>query len=74
LGVKVPVLYKQYVELCIDNGCHFIDFNVDPDFNNCVDGLIMVEIDKIAPKKKNRYITGTLNTKRVDEITAIPHE
>ncbi|MEN9756849.1 MAG: hypothetical protein RL755_1036 [Pseudomonadota bacterium] len=74
LGVKVPVLYKQYVELCIDDGCHFIDFNVDPDFNNCVDGLIMVEIDKIAPKKKNRYITGTLNAKRVDEITAISHE
>jgi len=56
LGVKVPTLYKQYVELCVDKGCHFIDFNIDPDFNNCIDSLIMVEIDKISPKKRQRYI------------------
>ena len=56
LGVKVPTLYKQYVELCVDKGCHFIDFNIDPDFNNCIDSLIMVEIAKIAPKKRQRYI------------------
>ena len=60
LGVKVPTLYKQYVELCVDKGCHFIDFNVDPEFNNCIDGLIMVEIDKIAPKKRQRYIDNSL--------------
>jgi hypothetical protein len=40
----------------VDNGCHFIDFNVDPAFNQCIDGLIMVEIDKITPKKRQRYI------------------
>ncbi len=62
LGVKVPTLYKQYVELCVDKGCHFIDFNVDPDFNNCIDSLIMVEIDKIAPKKRQRYIETALNS------------
>jgi len=56
LGVKVPTLYKQYVELCTDKGCHFIDFNIDPDFNNCIDSLIMVELDKITDKKKQRYI------------------
>lgn len=60
LGVKVPTLYKQYVELCVDKGCHFIDFNIDPDFNNCIDSLIMVEIDKIAPKKRLRYIESSL--------------
>ncbi|MBS3964196.1 MAG: lysophospholipid acyltransferase family protein [Methylomonas sp.] len=60
LGVKVPTLYKQYVELCVDRGCHFIDFNVDPTFNNCVDSLIMVELDKIAPKKRQRYIENSL--------------
>lgn len=60
LGVKVPTLYKQYVELCVDKGCHFIDFNIDPDFNNCIDSLIMVEIDKIAPKKRQRYIEHAL--------------
>ncbi len=61
LGVKVPTLYKQYVELCVDKGCHFVDFNIDPDFNNCIDSLIMVEIDKIAPKKRQRYIETAFN-------------
>ncbi len=61
LGVKVPTLYKQYVELCVNKGCHFIDFNIDPDFNNCIDSLIMVEIDKIAPKKRMRYIDTRLS-------------
>lgn len=56
LGVKVPTLYKQYVELCVEDGCRFIAFNVDPAFNACVDGLIMVDIAKITPKKRQRYI------------------
>lgn len=56
LGVKVPTLYKQYVELCTDKGCHFIDFNIDPEFNNCIDSLIMVELDKITAKKRHRYL------------------
>lgn len=60
LGVRVPTLYKQYVELCVDKGCHFLDFNIDPEFNNCIDSLIMVEIDKIAPKKRQRYIDKPL--------------
>jgi len=60
LGVKVPMLYKQYVELCVDKGCHFIDFNIDPNFSNCIDSLILIEIDKIAPKKRNRYIGEAL--------------
>jgi len=63
LGVEVPTLYKQYVELCTDKGCHFIDFNIDdPDFNNCIDSLIMVELDKITAKKRQRYIERELVT------------
>ncbi len=60
LGVKVPVLYKQYVELCADKGCHFIDFNVDPDFNDCIDSLIMLEVDCLTDKKRKRYIENKL--------------
>ncbi len=62
LGVKVPTLYKQYVELCVDKGCHFMGFNIDPDFNNCIDSLVMIETAKIAPKKKQRYIDTPLNS------------
>lgn len=56
LGVKVPTLYKQYSELCDDKGCHFIDYSVDPEFGDCIDSLILVEIDKIKTKKKQRYM------------------
>lgn len=55
-GAVVPVLYKQYAELCDDKGTKFLDFSVDPDFGNCVDGLILVDISKITQAKKERYI------------------
>ncbi|WP_298749574.1 lysophospholipid acyltransferase family protein [uncultured Arcobacter sp.] len=56
MGVAVPTLFKQYSELCEDGGVNFQGFNIDPDFSNCVDGLIVVEIDKIKDKQKSRYI------------------
>lgn len=56
LGVKVPALYKQYTEICEEGGCQFMAFNIDPDFNYCIDSLILVEIDKIKDKRKQRYI------------------
>ncbi|WMJ08181.1 lysophospholipid acyltransferase family protein [Nitrosomonas sp. sh817] len=54
--VKLPVLYKQYVELCEPGGCEFLGFNIDPQFSNCVDALILVHIDAIKEKKFQRYI------------------
>ena len=59
LGVKVPTLYKQYVDLCLEEGCHFMGFNIDPEFNNCLDSLVMIELDKITPKKRQRYIESS---------------
>lgn len=56
LGVKVPTLYKQYAETCDDKGCEFLAFNIDPDFNYCIDSLILVDLHKIKPKKRARYI------------------
>ena len=56
LGTAVPPLYKQYTELCEPGGVQFLDFNIDPDFNNCVDGLVIVEVDQIKEKKRKRYI------------------
>lgn len=55
-GVKVPTLFKQYAEVCNDKGCRFIDFSLDPDFNDCIDALILVELDKLKPKKRERYL------------------
>ena len=60
LGVKVPTLYKQYTEICEEDGCQFMAFNIDPDFNYCIDSLILVDLDKIKTKRKQRYI-GDVN-------------
>lgn len=56
LGVRVPTLFKQYVEVCKPGGCEFLGFNVDPEFSNCIDAMILVHIDAIYPKKRDRYI------------------
>lgn len=57
-GFTVPILYKQYSELCEAGGVRFLDFGVDPDFANCVDGLILVQIALLKPAKKARYLRG----------------
>jgi putative hemolysin len=55
-GVRVPILYKQYVEVCHPGGCAFLGFNIDPDFSHCVDALILMHMDTIKQKKRERYI------------------
>lgn len=59
-GVKLPVLFKQYTDLCETGGVGFIDFATDPDFNGCVDGLIWLELEKMKPKKKAKYIDNVV--------------
>ncbi|HFU75349.1 MAG TPA: GNAT family N-acetyltransferase, partial [Arcobacter sp.] len=54
---SVPTLYKQYTELCEEGGVEFCGFNVDPNFSDCVDGFILVNIDKIKESKKKRYMS-----------------
>lgn len=55
-GVTIPTLYKHYTDLCETGGVHFLDFSVDAAFNYCVDGLVLVEIEQIKSKKRQRYI------------------
>lgn len=59
-GHAVPTLYKQYSELCEDNGVSFLDFGIDKDFGSCVDGMILVTVPAIKETKKNRYIYNKL--------------
>ncbi|GAB1408717.1 lysophospholipid acyltransferase family protein [Thermomonas brevis] len=56
LGAQVPMLYKQYTELCEPGGARFLAFGVDPDFSDAVDGLIEVDIARMRPKKRQRYL------------------
>lgn len=57
LGASVPTLFKQYSEVCEPTGVRYCGFNIDPDFQNCVDGLVMVDIAHLKPAKKRRYLT-----------------
>ncbi|AUV02397.1 2-acyl-glycerophospho-ethanolamine acyltransferase [Phytobacter ursingii] len=61
LGCGIPPLYKQYSELCEPGGVQFIDFGCDPDFNNCVDGLVLVDLTYLKANRYERYIATHLN-------------
>lgn len=57
MGCAIPTLFKQYSELTEPGGTQFLDFGVDADFENCIDGLVMVDITKLKAKKRERYLT-----------------
>lgn len=40
---KVPVLFRQYLRL----NARFLAFNVDPNFSDCLDGLILLDIQEV---------------------------
>ncbi|WP_158967356.1 lysophospholipid acyltransferase family protein [Paraglaciecola sp. L3A3] len=56
MGMAVPTLYKQYTETYEDGGVHFVDFNIDPSFNHCVDGLVIADLNTLKAKKRARYM------------------
>ena len=39
-GYRIPILLKKYLEI---NG-RIVGFNVDPKFNNCLDGLLILDL------------------------------
>ena len=48
----VPVLLRQYLKL----GGKLLGFNVDPQFADALDGLILVDLTKTEPKLLERYL------------------
>ena len=56
MGVSIPVLYKQYAELCERGGTRFLAFNVDPAFSNCIDALVLVDLAQVKAAKRERYM------------------
>jgi hypothetical protein len=44
-GYKLPILLKKYMEI---NG-KIIGFNIDPKFNNCLDGLLILDLYEMPP-------------------------
>lgn len=56
LGASVPMLYRQYTDLCEPGGARFLAFGIDPGFSDSIDGLIEVDLQTIRPKKRQRYL------------------
>ena len=56
LGTSVPTLYRQYTDLCEPGGARFLAFGVDPAFSDAIDGLIEVDLRRIRPHKRRRYL------------------
>lgn len=56
LGVTLPVLYRQYVDLVEPTGVQFLAFGEDPDFSGCVDGLVLLDLAALKPSKRSRYL------------------
>lgn len=48
----VPILIKQYLKL----GGKILAFNLDPEFSDVVDGLIMIDVRKTDKKTRIRYM------------------
>ena len=48
----IPILLKQYLKL----GGTLLGFNVDPDFNDALDGLIMVDLTKADNRLLQKYM------------------
>jgi putative hemolysin len=48
----VPVLLRQYLKL----NATFLSFNVDPAFNDSLDGLMLVDLRRTSTKTLNKYM------------------
>ncbi|MBI5764796.1 MAG: lysophospholipid acyltransferase family protein [Planctomycetes bacterium] len=49
---NVPVLLRQYLKL----NAKLLGFNIDPDFGDVLDGLVMVDLAKVDRTILNRYL------------------
>ena len=58
-GAAIPTLYKQYSELCEPGGTTFCAFNIDAEFQDCVDGFVLVDIQLMKAKKRARYLSSS---------------
>jgi putative hemolysin len=56
IGVTVPTLFKQYSDLCEEGGVEFQGFNIDENFSDCIDGFILVRVEKVKAAQRKRYI------------------
>jgi hypothetical protein len=62
-GVTIPMLFRQYTELCAPEGVRIHDFGLDVSFGSCIDAFIVLDLAYLSEAKRERYISryrGTL--------------
>ncbi|SHF02051.1 Putative hemolysin [Microbulbifer donghaiensis] len=57
-GVMLPPLFKKYTAVTRPGGTSFHAFNVDPDFCDSVDGLVVVDLEQVDSKFARRYLNA----------------
>ncbi|WP_078082998.1 lysophospholipid acyltransferase family protein [Microbulbifer mangrovi] len=57
-GVVLPPLFKKYTAVTTPGGTSFHAFNIDPDFCDSVDGLVVVDLEKMDPRFAKRYLVS----------------
>jgi putative hemolysin len=57
-GMAVPTLYKHYARAMQPGGVSFSAFNMDHEFSDCVDSLVLADLQQLKPKKRKRYLGG----------------
>lgn len=54
---RIPTLIKKYVKL----NAELLAFNVDKDFNYCVDGMVLLDLDKVPLEEVTSLTKGSEN-------------
>jgi putative hemolysin len=57
-AVVLPPLFKKYTAVTRPGGTSFHAFNVDPDFCDSVDGLVVVDLQQADAKFARRYLAN----------------
>jgi hypothetical protein len=66
-NLSTPVLLKKYLQV---NG-KIIGFNLDPDFNNCLDGLMIVHVSDIPSEMLQNLSKETNVSKIMNRVTKV---
>ncbi|GAB5413599.1 MAG: lysophospholipid acyltransferase family protein [Congregibacter sp.] len=56
-GQSLPTLYKHYSQATSADGVAFTAFSVDKDFGDCIDSFVIADLQKLTPRKRQRYLT-----------------
>ena len=54
--MSLPTLFKHYAQVAEQDGIGVGPFNIDADFADCVDGLVVVDLTRLKPAKRKRYL------------------